>query len=94
MQYNSISTYIWIICLISDKEPILSYGIISLGVLGDLDIDINEGMQIELQGHIGRFQVNSAIITGFAFCLIVGIKPIFPDIFLLWSDGKDFLYYL
>ncbi|XP_025965270.2 nuclear pore complex protein Nup205 isoform X2 [Dromaius novaehollandiae] len=26
------------------------------GVLGELDIDINEGTQMELQGHIGRFQ--------------------------------------
>uniref|UniRef100_A0A8C8VRA0 Nucleoporin 205 n=1 Tax=Pelusios castaneus TaxID=367368 RepID=A0A8C8VRA0_9SAUR len=26
------------------------------GVLGEFDIDINEGTQMELQGHIGRFQ--------------------------------------
>ncbi|XP_010211210.1 PREDICTED: nuclear pore complex protein Nup205 [Tinamus guttatus] len=26
------------------------------GVLGELDIDVNEGTQMELQGHIGRFQ--------------------------------------
>ncbi|XP_077687863.1 nuclear pore complex protein Nup205 isoform X3 [Eretmochelys imbricata] len=29
------------------------------GVLGEFDIDINEGTQMELQGHIGRFQVHS-----------------------------------
>ncbi|XP_053108091.1 nuclear pore complex protein Nup205 isoform X2 [Hemicordylus capensis] len=42
------------------QELALLTGIISKaalpGVLGDLDIDINEGMHIELQGHIGRFQ--------------------------------------
>ncbi|KFQ27551.1 Nuclear pore complex protein Nup205, partial [Mesitornis unicolor] len=26
------------------------------GLLSELDIDVNEGMQVELQGHIGRFQ--------------------------------------
>ncbi|XP_048356596.1 nuclear pore complex protein Nup205 [Sphaerodactylus townsendi] len=44
----------------SFQELALLTGIISKaalpGVLGDLDIDINEGMQIELQGHMGRFQ--------------------------------------
>lgn len=36
----------------------LLWSVVSLGVLGDFDLDFNEGMQIELQGHIGRFQVN------------------------------------
>ncbi|KAM6437649.1 nuclear pore complex protein Nup205 [Liasis olivaceus] len=42
------------------QELALLTGIISKaalpGVLGDFDLDFNEGMQIELQGHIGRFQ--------------------------------------
>ncbi|KYO17521.1 nuclear pore complex protein Nup205 [Alligator mississippiensis] len=42
------------------QELALLTGIISKaalpGVLGELDIDTNEGTQMELQGHIGRFQ--------------------------------------
>uniref|UniRef100_A0A8D2L072 Nucleoporin 205 n=1 Tax=Varanus komodoensis TaxID=61221 RepID=A0A8D2L072_VARKO len=42
------------------QELALLTGIISKaalpGVLGDFDPDVNEGIQIELQGHIGRFQ--------------------------------------
>ncbi|XP_074867342.1 nuclear pore complex protein Nup205 [Carettochelys insculpta] len=42
------------------QELALLTGIISNaalpGVLGEFDIDVNEGTQMELQGHIGRFQ--------------------------------------
>ncbi|CAI5785815.1 pore complex Nup205 [Podarcis lilfordi] len=42
------------------QELALLTGIISKaalpGALGDFDLDVTEGMQIELQGHIGRFQ--------------------------------------
>ncbi|KAJ6656378.1 hypothetical protein lerEdw1_003881 [Lerista edwardsae] len=42
------------------QELALLTGVISKaalpGMLGELEMDINEGMQIELQGHLGRFQ--------------------------------------
>lgn len=46
---------------------------ISLGMLGELEIDINEGMQIELQGHLGRFQVNN-YDDSICFVIIICIK--------------------
>lgn len=34
-----------------------------LGILSELDVDVNEGSLMELQGHIGRFQVTDSYFS-------------------------------
>ncbi|KAL7982496.1 hypothetical protein Chor_010094, partial [Crotalus horridus] len=55
-------------------------------VLGDFDPDFNEGMQIELQGHIGRFQI-CANVMEYCQLLMVQCAPTFEHTVCLFTPS-------
>ncbi|ETE62674.1 Nuclear pore complex protein [Ophiophagus hannah] len=55
-------------------------------VLGDVDLDFNEGMQIELQGHIGRFQI-CANVMEYCQLLMVQCAPTFEHTVCLFTPS-------
>ncbi|XP_037740131.1 nuclear pore complex protein Nup205 isoform X3 [Chelonia mydas] len=56
------------------------------GVLGEFDIDINEGTQMELQGHIGRFQI-CANVMEYCQSLMLQCAPTFQHTVCLFTPS-------
>lgn len=61
-------------------------------MLSELDIDVNEGTQVELQGHIGRFQVIKLYFNTCPFG-IVSVSEFIPVFVLFVAVMKGMFFH-